>query len=375
MSRKLYPVFLLTALIAACGGDKDGQGGLPPPVVPVEPPSEATVQPAFEYIGHTSASEKIQVKARIQAFLEERLFTEGQQVKSGDPLFLLEDDTYKAHVATATGRVSEARARLKDAQVQMHRFEELAEKGYVSNVDLDNQRVALEAARTGLNTARSELENARTNLGYTRITAPIGGRITQAFISEGNFVGPESGPLAEILKLDPIYVYINISDKELARYRGPDANGQPKQWLARIRFADGSPYQHEGKFDYINPNVDTSTGTIKVRASFPNPDKSLLSGQFVTLQVVSATSRHVLQLPQKAILYSQDGAYVYVVGKDNIPEARPVVLGERSDAHVVITSGLTPQDLVITDGIQKIQPGSPVKPASMPVRKPDETTD
>jgi membrane fusion protein (multidrug efflux system) len=375
MSRKLYSVFLLTALTTACGGDKDGQGALPPPIVPVEHPSEATLQSTFEYIGHTSASEKIEVKARIQAFLEERLFTEGQQVESGDTLFLLEDDTYKAHAATATGRVSEARARLKDAQIQMHRFEELAEKGYVSNVDLDNQRVALEAARTGLNTSLSELENANTNLGYTRITAPIGGRITQAFISEGNFVGPESGPLAEILKLDPIYVYINISDKELARYKAPDADGKPRQWIARIRFADGSLYEHEGKFDYINPNVDTNTGTIKVRANFPNPDKSLLSGQFVTLQVVSATSRKVLQLPQKAILYNQDGAYVYVVGEENIPEARPVVLGEQSDANVVITNGLTLKDLVITDGIQKIQPGSPVKPASMHVRKPDESTD
>lgn len=233
------------------------------------------------------------------------------------------------------------------------------QSGAVAEAELDAGAAHEREARAKLEAARARLEAARIDLDYTRITAPIGGRIGRAAATEGNLVGPDSGVLATIVRLDPIYVTFSASERDVMTARQERlARGEaPGVFTARLELANGTRYDHAGLIDFIDNRVDPATGTLTLRATFPNPDRLLLPGQFVTIEVERADARPALLVPQMAVQQDQQGHSVLVVGPDDRVEARRVALGERHGDDWVVESGLAAGERVIVEGLQKVRPG------------------
>jgi membrane fusion protein (multidrug efflux system) len=251
--------------------------------------------------------------------------------------------------------LASAEANRSNTAVELRRGEELAKKKDIPQAEVDARRAADEMAAAQILEARAALELAQINLGYTEIYAPIAGRIGRADLSVGNLVGPDTGVLATIVSQNPIYVTFPVSQRQLLAHRSE--RGDP---VVRVTLPDGTPYEHPGKLNFLDVQVDPSTDTVTVRAELPNPDRVLVAGQFVGVRVERGEPERVLTVPQASLQLDQAGPYLLVVGGDNKVEARRVTLGAVDGAQVVVQTGLQNGDKVIVDGIQKVRPGMAV---------------
>ena len=366
--RLLMAVCLLFPLLAGC--DEKKQAAAPPanPAVGVRPAAMKGVSQSFEFVGHIKATDKVDVRARIEGFLEKVAFHEGQDVKAGDLLYQLEQPPFQAQVNTAKANVAQLEAQHRNAELTLGRAQYLIKTvaGQQSNVDsaLASER-ALAAQIDG---ARAQLQTAEINLGYTEIRSPISGRIGRTAYTLGNLVNPASGVLATIVSQDPIYVLfpVSVRDLEIIREARRNEEGGLAKIEIRVRLSNGKEYPQRGVWNLTDPQVDQQTDTLIMRAIVPNPERQLVDGQFATAVIRERREAPRLLVPQAALQVDQSGYYVLVVDDQHKVQQRRIQTGPNQDTDVVITSGLREGENVIVDGIQKVRPGQVVQEATLP---------
>lgn len=352
-------------LLAGCGKDEEKQAATqaPPPAVGVVAVAQKDVASTFDFTGRVEAIDTVDLRARVEGFLEQRNFEEGSEVKKGQLLFVIEQAPYKAQVDQVEASIAKAQAALDFAQIQEKRYADLVKRQAVPQQRLDEVNNQLAQARADLLNQQASLEEAKLNLSYTEITAPISGKIGRSIYSVGNLVQPASGTLATLVSQDPIYVTFPVSARQLLDVQKEEQSSQAngERFDIKLKLPDGTMYPEVGKVDFVNVQVDQSTDTITVRATFQNAKRLLVDGMLVGVVVQAAKATPSLVIPQAAMLVDQVGPYVLVVDKDNKVEQRRIEMGPSEGADTVVTKGLQKGDRVIVDGIQKVRPGMVVE--------------
>ncbi len=351
----------------ACCGAATAQGALPPPAVSVTPVVSRQITETGDYVGRITAIDKVDIVARVPGFIEERNFTEGQQVKKGELLFRIEQATYKAAVEQARATLARAKATEINAKLQLERGKELLRNNNIPQATVDQRAADEAAAQASVLEAQAALEQAEINLGYTMIRSPIDGRIGLATFTVGNLVQPSSGKLATIVSQDPIYVIFQVSQRNVLEYRRRAAESDKNTHVTiHIKLPNGTVYPHSGLSNFLDVQVDSTTDTVAVRAQVPNPEGLLIPGGVVGVTVERGAPRSALTIPQSAVLLDQAGRYVLVVDAAKKAEQRRITTGVEQGRNVVVTQGLKEGELVIVEGIQKVRPGQVVTATVVP---------
>lgn len=350
------------AALAACGQGEDAApaAAAVPPAVVVAEAEQREVADRREFVGRTEALREVELRARVQGFLVELGFDEGDTVEVDQLLLRIDPAEFEAAVQTAEAELERAEATHDVAVSELERARTLLERGNIAQAEVDRRAAEAARARADIKAAEAALRRARLDLGYSEIRAPFPGRIGQGAYDVGSLIGPESGVLASIVDLDPIYVAFPIGERDyLAYQRREDA----PEVVPRIRLADGSLYPQDGTLEFLDNRVDPMTGTIRVRGTFPNPDKLLLPGQYVSVVLTIGAPEPRLVVPQVAVQANQGGHFVLVVGDDDRVELRQIGTGERVGSDWVVTGGLAAGERVIVEGVQKAGPGDRVDPS------------
>ncbi len=365
--RLLAILCLVLPLLAAC--DEKKQAAAPPanPAVGVRPAAMKGVSQSFEFVGRIKAVEKVDVRARVEGFLEKVAFREGQDVKAGDLLYQIEKVQFQAQVDQAKANLASAEAEVTNAQAQYNRQFELARHQFSPQSTVDQNKAALDTGRAKILQMRAALTQAEVNLDYTDIRSPISGRIGRTAYTVGNLVNPASAVLATIVSQDPIYVLfpVSVRDLEIIREARRNEEGGLAKIEIRVRLSNGKDYPQRGVWNLTDPQVDQQTDTLIMRATIPNPERQLIDGQFVTAVIRERREEPRLVVPQAAVQIDQSGRYVLVVDDQHKVEQRRVETGPNRDTDVVITSGLKEGEKVIVDGIQKVRPGQAVQETAL----------
>ena len=355
---------LLLALSTVLAGAAPAKQEPPPPLVMVSTVAEQEVNPAVEYVGHVEAVQEVDLQARVSGLLEQVNFKEGSDVRVGDLLYVIEQAPYQARVNAAQARMNKAQVALTRARDYLQRIQNVRSGG-VSATDIESGEADVKAAEAELQETNAALALAELDLGYTRISAPISGRIGATALTKGNLCGPASGPLARIVQLDPIRVRYSVSENDLAAVKMAldDSSSKQKKSLlqTQIRLPGGKLLGLSGKVDFVDNKVDAATGTISVRLIFDNPEGLLLPGQYVTALLSRKQARVMPMIPQAAVLEDREGRYVLVVDAQSQVEQRRVKTGAISGQQWAIESGLVSGEVVIVQGVQKVRPGQTVK--------------
>jgi membrane fusion protein (multidrug efflux system) len=379
---------LLGALFAPSVFAQAQQSGDPPAVI-VAAVQTKTVDKSERFIGNLKAIESVDLQARVQGFLMDVAFDQGSMVEEGQVLYRIEQDQYRADLEQAQGQlaaavadVDAAVANLEDKEADYQRQATLIKKGDTSQTAFDQAKAARDEAKANVQKAKGSeqqaqaaVDNAKINLGYTTIASPIAGRIGATAVTAGNLVNTETGTLATVAQLEPIRAVFSVPSASLLRLQrqvgaSTDANAR-KAFVPELVLPDGTLYDKPGSIAFSDNQVDATTGTVAIYADFPNPDRLLLPGQFVSVVVRRADQQRLPVVPAAAVQRTRDGAQVYVVDSDDRVQARSVELGPNVDDGYAVTSGLTDGELVIVSGLQKVKPGMTVAPtgASRPSDK------
>jgi membrane fusion protein, multidrug efflux system len=369
--------FLLAASLPAAA--QFGPQG--PPAVGVQVAERRPVTETIEFVGRVEATDRVNIRARVTGFLEQRLFREGSDVTEGEVLYRLERAPFEAQVEQARANLAGASATLENTRVALSRARDLRQSGTGTQVALDNALALERTAAANVLAAEAAVRVAQINLGYTEITAPIAGQIGRSVLAVGNVVGPDAGTLSTIVSQDPMRVAFAVSQRTALDLRNRfEGRGGPAAVLVRIRTADGRQYPEAGRIDFVDNQIDRNTDTILVRALIPNPirqvggqastvsPRELVDGQFVSVSVEGAEPVMAITLPRAAVLQDQQGAFVFVVGEGSVAMRRNVTLGRSTPERAVIEGGLQGGETVVVEGLQRVRPGQPVNPA--PVEAP-----
>ncbi len=366
-------VLALSAVLTACGQPAPGVGHQPPPasvgfITVHEQPFTLT----NELSGRTSPYQVAEVRPQITGIIKARLFDEGATVKAGQALYQIDDKLYQAALASARADLENARASVESTRLTATRYERLIKTGAVSQQKLDEARAAFNASKARVAAANAALETAKINLDYTRIKAPINGRIGRSAMTEGALVTANQGAaLATIRQLDPIYVDLSQSFDELQRLRTALASGKlqtlgENEAKVRLEQRDGSLFPHSGTLQFSEFSVDETTGSVTLRAVFPNPDESLLPGMFVRARLPQAEQTNAVLVPQKAVTREPGGkATVFIINDDNTVEKRTVVPRKAVGSKWLLSNNLKEGDRLVIDGLQKIRNGVAVTPVNL----------
>jgi membrane fusion protein (multidrug efflux system) len=374
-------VLFLALVLAACGQGQQQQGfhGFPPAQVTTIKVEPQTLPAVYEYVGQTTGSKEVEVRARVTGILEKKLFQEGAAVRAGQPLFVIDPRPLQAQTAALEAEVVRAEAQRAQAERELARLRPLAEKRAVGQKEADDAASNVELANAAVKAAQARLAEIKLNLGYTRVVAPITGLTSRAPKSEGSLVNANETLLTTISQVDPMWIPFSIAENEQLNLTKAVKEGRltmPKDWAfdVAVQLSDGSVLERKGRINFTDTRVNPSTGTFEVRADVPNADGALKPGQFVRVKLMGAVRNNAIAVPQVAVMDSPQGKYVYVVGKDkegkDVAEVRIVQLGEWSAANGVnlwiVDSGLKPGDVVIVDGVAKLRPGAPIQLGTAP---------
>lgn len=337
----------------------------PLPVVTVATIQVEDVAPRIQFIGRVEAIQQVDVRARVNGFLDEVAFSEGQDVAAGDLLFVIEPDQYEAALSQAKAQQASAEANLANAQLTLDRRQQLYNTRTGTKADLDQATADRDAAAAALESAKASVRVAELNLSYTRITSPITGRIGKANITVGNVVGPSSDVLARVVQLDPIRVVFSVSERDFVTVAQQQEGATIEQidagFVPTLMLPNGTEYPGEGKIEFVGNEIDPATGTVPVRATFANPDRMLLPGGTLSVSVRPAESRRMPLVPIEAVQQSRDGKFVLVVGSDNQVEERPIRATQQVGQNWAVEDGLKAGERVIVEGLQKVRPGGQVQ--------------
>jgi membrane fusion protein, multidrug efflux system len=359
----------LAALLAACA--RSGPPPAPPPsqvgivVVHAQP-----VPLTRNLVGRLSAMRSADVRARVAGVLLKRLYTEGSDVKAGQPLFQIDPAPLRAALDGALAALAQADANAANAHVTAQRARGLAPEGLVSRSDLDNAEAAERSTAAAVQQAKAAVGTARINLGYATVTAPIGGRAGQQGVTEGALVGQGTATLlTTVEQIDPIYVNFDQPAVDIQRLRRAQAAGditmaRGNQVSVQLTLPDGTPYAQGGTLDFLDVRVDPATGAVALRGIIPNPDHQLLPGMFVGVRLTSGAVNRGFLVPQAGLLRDASGPYVLVAGPDNKVVQKPVTAEGLEGPNWIVSAGLADGDRVIVSGTQNARPGSTVATVS-----------
>ena len=399
--RRVVP--LLAALAALGMLDAPLEGALaageqaaakaPPPSVMVAAVESRAVNREGRFIGTIQAIQLVDVKARVEGFLDKLAFDQGSMVQEGQLLYQIDPAPFQAALeganaqyAAAVAQLASAQASLEDAQAQFQRFSALVGKGDTSQSQYDRAKASRDEAKAAVDQAnaaelqaQAQITTAKINLGYTTIKSPIAGRIGATNYTIGNLVGPTSNTLATVVQLDPIRAVFSVPSADFVRFMerlGSKAGAEARaEFVPELILPTGKTYEHKGAIAFTSNQIDAGTGTVAIYADFPNPQGALLPGQFVTALLHTAEEVRLPVVPAAAIQQTRAGNQVFVVGKDNRVEIRQVKLSTQVDTGFGVTSGLQDGDIVIVSGIQKVKPGMVVAPVQAPQSAPQSAPD
>ncbi|HAR97090.1 MAG TPA: efflux transporter periplasmic adaptor subunit [Deltaproteobacteria bacterium] len=377
----LFVVFSAVALLPACS--KEAPKARPPAqvtVIEIEPKDTPIVT---QFVGQTESSHEVEIRSRVNGFLDKRVYTEGTLVKAGEVMFRMDPKPFQAALDAAQGALAQQQARLTTARANLARVKPLVEQDALSQKDLDDATGQEQAAAAAVESAKAEVQQAKLNLGYTTIAAPVTGLSSYARIQDGAYINQANSLLTYVSQLNPIWVNFSISENDILKYRGQAARGElvvPKNgaYEVEIVLADGTVFAQKGRITFADAQYSPQTGTFLVRATFPNPQGVLRPGQFVRANLIGAVRPKGILVPQRAVQQGARGHFLWVINKESKAENRPVVVGDWKGSDWFITEGLRGGDKVVVDGGLTLQPGEsvtikagvPAQPAATPGAAP-----
>jgi RND family efflux transporter MFP subunit len=364
----LSPILMVLAgLLAGCDEKQAPQAAASAPPVTVAQPVKRTVTDWDEFTGRFDAVFQVQVRPRVGGFITAVEYRDGAFVSAGDLLYLIDARPYEAVAAQASGQLSDARAKVELAKRELDRALTLQQSQNVADNIVDQRRQALQAARAAETQAEGVLQAAQLNVEFTHVTAPISGRVSRNRVDAGNLVQGDSTILTSIVTLDPIHIYFDIDEATYLKYnrlwfegKRPSSRDNPNP--VEVTLTGETKPSRQGKVDFLDNQLDVSTGTLRGRAVVPNKDLSILPGQFGRVRLIASAPYEALLVPDAAIATDQARKIVFVVKDDNTVEAKPVILGPLDEGLRVIREGLKPEDRVIVDGLQRARVGAKVTP-------------
>jgi len=339
------------------------------PVVQIEDVQIDNIEIYGEYVGLIRASRSVEIHARVEGFLERMTFSEGKRVEAGEPLFYINNATYKAQVERAKAQLRKDEAQEAKGERDVERLRPLYLQNAASQLDLDNAEAALDMAKASVLMSKADLAQAQLELSYTVVRSPLSGYISQRYVDIGTLVG-KSGTslLATVVQRDTVNVDFQLTSLDYLRsqrrnvHLGEQDTTRSWQPTVTVTLADNSVYGERGIVDFAAPQVDPKTGTFGVRAILPNPNQVLLPGQFTRVRLLLDVMENVMVVPRKAISIEKGGAFIFVIRPDNIAERRFVELGPEQNNRVVIVRGLSADEKIVTEGYQKLVHGGKVIP-------------
>lgn len=349
--------------LCLCACKKPEAAAPPPPVVQVMEVTTADVPLSTTLIGQLDSPGNVDIRARVEGFVDKMLFIEGVEVKQGDLLFELDKKPFMERLAAANGALAEAHAALNKYQKDVDRLKPLAEKRAIPQQDLDNALAAVEVGKAGVETAKARFESAQLDLGYCDIKAPVTGLIGAKQVSIGELVGKgEPTLLATISTLDPIWFYCNVSEVEYfqAQEKGKLTGRKVEEVPLVLILPNGKEHADPGKFVFIDRAVDTKTGTLRVRAEFPNKEKMLRPGMFTRVRLDLGKRPNTITVPERAIIELQGKTFVWLISGDGKANQHAVTTGEQVGPKIIINEGLKAGDRIIVEGVHKVREGIPV---------------
>jgi membrane fusion protein (multidrug efflux system) len=361
-----FPLVISCCLLTACG-DKSNQNaaGTGPVEVGVVKVSTGDVPLETQLPGRTTAFRKAEVRPQVSGIIQKRLFTEGAEIKAGTPLYQIDPAPYEAALNSANAEQARAEANLAAAVARETRYKNLLTTKSISQQDYDDALATLGQAKASVALAKAAVQTARINLNYTKVLAPISGVIGKSSVTEGALVSAgQTAVLAEIQQLDPIYVDVSQSAESLLQLRRQMMSGSVEardDAKVRLLLSDGSFYEHEGQLQFAEVGVNESTGTVILRAQFPNPERMLLPGMFVRAKLEEGMRSNALLVSQRGVTRDRSGkASAWVVNAENIVEVKEIVVDRAVGGNWLVLDGLVEGDQVIVEGLQKVKPGAAV---------------
>ncbi|MGN6513993.1 MAG: efflux RND transporter periplasmic adaptor subunit [Lysobacteraceae bacterium] len=373
MIRRRFPLSLpalaasvAIALAAGCSSHAEpGAGMPPPPEVSVATVLTRPVRAWDEFTGRVAAVETVDLRPRVSGYVQRVAFQEGQEVRKGDLLFVIDQRPYRAALDRALADLERARSEARLAQSQDARARQLIAAKAISREEFDTRHAATAQGNAAVRAAEAAVASAKLDLQFTEVRSPIDGRAGRALVTEGNLAQADQTLLATVVSQDPMYVYFESDEQSFLRYGELARKGERAGTRnpVRVGLANEAGYPHAGTVDFVDNQVDASTGTIRARAVVPNPDRMLTPGLFARVQLQGSGRFTAMLVDDKAVLTDQDRKYVYVLGPRNVAQRKDIVTGRLIDGLRVVESGLAPQDKVIVHGVQKVFfPGMPVQP-------------
>ncbi len=330
------------------------------PSVTVDPVQEADIIRSFEAPGRVTSKYQVNVLARISGYLQKSYFKEGDFVKAGQTLFLIEPTEFSNAANVAKAEVANTKAQLEYAEKQLIRASELVKKDYIAKSQYDNMLSQRDSLRAQLASAQARYNDSMRNLSYTHVKAPVDGRIGIIAVTVGNYVTPSSGALTTINSTNPIYVTFPIDSEDFTSLSLADGSNDTNRKVDLI-FSNGQKYPLTGVQDFHDNKIDQSTGTVTMRATFQNPNNQLLHGEFVTVKLYSNKPVKTPIVPQIAVQENQEGKFVYILDENDLPVLTYIKVNGQQGDNWIVTKGVKAGDRLITDGIQKVVPAKPVK--------------
>ena len=374
MTRRARPVLaaLAAMLVAACGSHaSQGGGEAAPPQVSVATVLSEQVRRWDGYTGRVSAIETVELRPRVSGYVQRVAYTEGQEVRKGDLLFVIDPRPYRAALQQAQAGLERARSEARHARAQGERAKALLEARAISREEFEARMSAAAQADAAVRAAEAAVAAARLDLQFTEVRSPIDGRAGRAMVTVGNLAQADATVLTTVVSQDPVHVYFDADERSWLRYVQQARDGERGGIgnAVRVGLAGDDGYPYEGVVDFVDNRVDPATGTIRVRAVLRNQERVFTPGLFARVQLEGGGEFAALLVDEKAVLTDQDRKYVYVLGEDNTAQRRDVVLGPVIDGLRVVESGLAPGDKVIVSGLQRVfMPGMPVTPQMVAMR-------
>jgi membrane fusion protein (multidrug efflux system) len=364
--RLLLVCAALAAALTACTRHESSPASRGPVEVTAQTVVPRDTPVSFEYVGQTQSSRQVQIVARVNGFLDRRVYTEGSLVKAGQVMFQQDPKPFQAQVDAAKAALAEQQARLKVANDNLARVRPLAERKALSQRELDDAAGAAETAAAAVEVAKANLESAKLNLSYTTITTPVSGLSSFAKVQDGQYINIADSQLTYVAQLDPIWVNFSLSENDVLAIRTERQAGRLRApandaYEVELVLADGTVFPKRGRITFANADYNQQTGTFLLRATLPNPDGVLRPGQFVRVRVLGAIRPNAILVPQQAVLQGANGHFVIIVDKEQRAQIRPVQVGPWDGDSWFILSGIAAGDVVVTDGMVKLSPGAPVK--------------
>ncbi len=381
---KLGVTIMAAAILAtACEKSAPGQAGAPPPPTPVtvnQPISKEVVE-WDEYQGRTEAVDSVEIRARVTGYLDSVNFKDGDEVKQGDLLFVIDPRAYKADLDRADADLLQAQTRFELASNDLVRAGRLLKAKAISEEEADSRAKAEREAAAAIQSSLASVETAKLNMEYTRVTAPVSGRIGRKMITVGNLVNGGMGVstlLATIVSMDPIYCYFDVDEGAILKYQrlardGKQENLDGGKVPCEVELGNEAGFPHKGLVDFVDNRLDPATGTLRVRGIFPNPDRVLQPGFFVRARVPGSSKYPALLIPDQAVGTDQSQKFVFIVDDNNTVQYSPVTLGPQVDGLRVIRSGLRTNDWVVVNGLMTIAPGAKVAPSKVGITSTNAT--